>query len=208
MRAPFATSSFLERENRRDNCYCQINVKTRDPVRFRSRSSFFVVSFYYLFFPPPFSRGRWRRRRVSGRYLTTTDVNSFTRAQNRSLRCTKQKEKHAAESGQELSTRMVFLTNGSRVANYFFLERRRILSLERRVRVLLRAKTARAQKLRDKYGVERFSTPSRNQAKPPSAGLAAESDVPPSPPPELSTRMVFLTSELVEKEVNLCSCRA
>ena len=57
----------------------------RDPVRSRSRSSFFVVSFYYLFFPPPFSRGRWRRRRVSGRYLTTTDVNSFARAQNRSL---------------------------------------------------------------------------------------------------------------------------
>ena len=67
---------------------CQINVRktqTRDPVRFRSRSSFFVVSFYYLFFPPPFSRGRWRRGRMSGRYLTTTDVNSFTRAQNRFL---------------------------------------------------------------------------------------------------------------------------
>ena len=78
-----------KREQKRQFCLnCQINVRktqTRDPVRSRSRSSFFVVSFYYLFFPPPFSRGRWRRRRVSGRYLTTTDVNSFARAQNRSL---------------------------------------------------------------------------------------------------------------------------
>ena len=48
--------------------------------------SIFLLRLLLLsFFPPPFSRGRWRRRRVSGRYLTTTDVNSFTRAQNRSL---------------------------------------------------------------------------------------------------------------------------